>query len=280
MATMFNHPIFDVGLGLIFFYVVLSLVASAVQEWIASLFALRSNNLHKGVHNLIGDEYAAKVYEHPLVKNLAKEKKLPSYIAPETLSRVLLEVIAKENSGKSYASHKADELREMVNKIPQNHPIKAILEVLIDDREGGVVDLTNKLAAWFDEGMSRIAGWYKRQAKSIIFVIAAVVTIATNASSIHLAEELWRNDALRSQVVAQAQIAVSAGDVSSFENNNTLQGLETFPIGWRDFPKNCISWLTTLLGWVITIAAISLGAPFWFDLLGKVANLRGAGGKK
>ena len=33
------------------------------------------------------------------------------------------------------------------------------------------------------------------------------------------------------------------------------------------------------MGWVITIAAISLGAPFWFDLLGKVANLRGSGGK-
>ena len=28
----------------------------------------------------------------------------------------------------------------------------------------------------------------------------------------------------------------------------------------------------------MTIAAVSLGAPFWFDLLGKVAHLRGAGG--
>ena len=33
------------------------------------------------------------------------------------------------------------------------------------------------------------------------------------------------------------------------------------------------------LGWLITAAAVSLGAPFWFDLLGKVANLRGSGGK-
>jgi len=27
------------------------------------------------------------------------------------------------------------------------------------------------------------------------------------------------------------------------------------------------------------MAAISLGAPFWFDLLGKVARLRASGGK-
>jgi|GEM_PF-1111355 len=33
------------------------------------------------------------------------------------------------------------------------------------------------------------------------------------------------------------------------------------------------------LGWLCSILAISLGAPFWFDLLNKVANLRGTGPK-
>lgn len=31
------------------------------------------------------------------------------------------------------------------------------------------------------------------------------------------------------------------------------------------------------LGWIITAAALSLGAPFWFDTLGKLASLRKAG---
>ena len=34
---------------------------------------------------------------------------------------------------------------------------------------------------------------------------------------------------------------------------------------------------THLMGWLLTIFAICLGAPFWFDLLNKVANLRGNG---
>ena len=55
---MLDHPIIDVSLGLIFIYVSLSLVASAVQEWIASLLGLRSKNLWAGVKNLVGDEYA------------------------------------------------------------------------------------------------------------------------------------------------------------------------------------------------------------------------------
>ena len=32
-----------------------------------------------------------------------------------------------------------------------------------------------------------------------------------------------------------------------------------------------------LVGWVLSIAAVSLGAPFWFDTLSRFVNLRGAG---
>jgi len=54
------------------------------------------------------------------------------------------------------------------------------------------------------------------------------------------------------------------------------------PIGWPDkeyalATKNCSScWfiLKKTGGLLMTILAICLGAPFWFDVLGKVANLR------
>jgi hypothetical protein len=36
-------------------------------------------------------------------------------------------------------------------------------------------------------------------------------------------------------------------------------------------------WLARLLGWMLTILAISLGAPFWFDMLNKLVNVRSAG---
>ena len=275
---MLDHPIIDVSLGLILFYIILSLVASAVQEWIASLLALRSKNLRAGVQNLIGADYAKKVYAHPLIKNLSKANKLPSYIAPETLSAVLLEVIAKESNNKSYAAHTANEARTMVEKISDEHPLKEILTTLLDAGEDAVNALKEKLASWFDEGMSRVAGWYKRKAKLIIFSIAASITLLTDASSIHMAEELWRNDALRTQIAAQAQIAAQVGETARIEAGS-LESLEAFPIGWRGLPDSVVAWTMAVLGWLITIAAISLGAPFWFDLLGKVANLRGSGGQ-
>ena len=275
---MFDHPIIDVTLGLVFFYVILSLVASAVQEWIASVCALRSKNLRSGVENLIGKDYAKKVYGHPLVSNLAKKDKLPSYIAPETLSTVLLEVIAKEENGKSYVAHSADEARAMVAKITDGHPLKDILGAMLDDGKEAADGLKNRLAGWFDEGMGRVSGWYKRRTKLFIFLIAATVTIATNASSIHMAEELWQNDALRTQVAAQAAAAAQEENVTGLEDSK-LKSLESFPIGWGEIEGGWLDWLKRVFGWLITTAAVSLGAPFWFDLLGKVANLRGAGGQ-
>jgi len=32
-----------------------------------------------------------------------------------------------------------------------------------------------------------------------------------------------------------------------------------------------------LIGWLISGLAVALGAPFWFDLLNKLVNLRGTG---
>ena len=35
--------------------------------------------------------------------------------------------------------------------------------------------------------------------------------------------------------------------------------------------------LAKLLGLILTVLAVSPGAPFWFDLLSKLANVRGSG---
>ena len=273
---MLDHPIIDVALGLIFFYVILSLIASAVQEWIASLWKLRSKNLRAGIGNLLGEEYAQKVYDHPLIKNLAKPNKLPSYIAPETISTVLLRVIAQENGEESFVTRTAADARQATGKIKEGNPLKEVLNALIDNSEEHANSLNSSLAGWFDEGMDRVAGWYKRQVKVLIFIIAGVVTIGTNASTIHMGEELWRNDALRASIAAQAQVVAAEQNTAALEKE-TLQALESFPIGWDRRPEDMSGWPKLILGWFMTIAAVSLGAPFWFDLLGKVANLRGSG---
>jgi hypothetical protein len=38
-------------------------------------------------------------------------------------------------------------------------------------------------------------------------------------------------------------------------------------------------WAFNFIGWLLMAIAVSLGAPFWFDLLNKLVNLRLAGVK-
>jgi hypothetical protein len=58
---------------------------------------------------------------------------------------------------------------------------------------------------------------------------------------------------------------VDCTDLSSFT-------FDQLPLGWgHPVPRDVVGWLGKLIGWVLSAVAISLGAPFWFDLLKKIA---------
>ena len=52
-------------------------------------------------------------------------------------------------------------------------------------------------------------------------------------------------------------------------------------LGWKTntMPADTLGWLERILGWTLTMIAVSLGAPFWFDILNKLVNIRNAGNK-
>lgn len=95
---MFNSGILDVAIGLIFIYLLLSLIASAANEMIERWLKNRASDLERGVRELLEDpEKATSVvqefYDHPLINSLYKgtydeaskakifsDKVLPSYI--------------------------------------------------------------------------------------------------------------------------------------------------------------------------------------------------------
>ena len=269
---MLDSPIVDVAMGLVFFYVTLSLVCSSIQEIIASLLGLRSRNLKKGIENLIGSEYADAMYDHPLIKGLRKPKKLPSYIKPDIFSTALIDMISRDKTEENAIDTAAEDVRILIARIDANNPTRELLISLVDKVNPTVEDLRERLADWFDAGMDRVAGWYKRQVKYFLIGVAAVVTVAVNADSIRMVEQLWQDDALRTAIATAAEQAVANGDLSQVDERTELRG---FPIGYPDpFPSITFQ---MIVGWLLTIAAISLGAPFWFDLLSKISHLRASG---
>ncbi len=50
-----------------------------------------------------------------------------------------------------------------------------------------------------------------------------------------------------------------------------------FNLGWGKLPQDVGGWLQKIIGLAITTLAVSLGAPFWFDVLKNLANMRNTG---
>jgi hypothetical protein len=126
--------------------------------------------------------------------------------------------------------------------------------------------------------MERVSGWYKRRAQIILLVIGIVLAAALNADTLRVTDNLWRDEGLRQALVAEVEDADE--DLDAEQALDRLEELQ-FPIGWQEAnrPDDGGEWAMAVLGWVLTAIALSVGAPFWFDLLGRVSNLRAAGRK-
>ena len=145
----------DSAMGLVFFYVTLSLVCSSIPEIVAGVFGLRSRNLRRGIENLVGNEYAQALYDHPLIKGRRKPKGRPSYIKPEIFGSALIEVVARDQAGKHAFELTAAEVRETIEKIDERNPVRGLLLGLMDKAEPAAGELGQRVAEWFDAGMDR-----------------------------------------------------------------------------------------------------------------------------
>lgn len=156
------------------------------------------------------------------------------------------------------------------------------LAVFVRDATGNLERFRGNLERWFDDAMDRVSGFYKRKVQLAVLAYAILVTAALNIDSVAFATRLWTDDLVRSAAVAAAerqQQDPASGATRLLEEVKELN----LPLGWssadplRDPPSGVAGWLLKLLGLAVTVLALSLGAPFWFDLLSRVARLRSTG---
>jgi hypothetical protein len=118
--------------------------------------------------------------------------------------------------------------------------------------------------------------------------LGLILAITLNVDSLELTGRLYRDPAVRASLATEAQAAaqkVQPGvDPAQITQQVLQQSLALPPLlgNWPETPdKNNPGfwWLFKILGILLTGLAVSLGAPFWFDTLGKLVSLRGAGPK-
>jgi hypothetical protein len=281
--------VLNVAIGLFFTYLILSLISTAVHEAAASLSLARGRLLKDGLRRLLNDGVTGnvgalfeKVFGHGLIQGLSKAS-LPSYVPSRTFSLALFDALSDHGEGTLFS-----QIEQGVAKMPAGYAKQSLTTFLVT-AAGDIEALRARVETWFDDAMDRLSGTYKRWAQLIHFTFGLCVAIVFNVDSLNITSVLWHSADKRDALAAQAQSfiashpAVSGGapDLSSLITQ--LQGLPV-PLGWTSelwHRSDLTLWLLSLAGWLVTAFAISLGAPFWFDLLQKLLNInvRGAGPK-
>jgi len=348
---MLNSSVLDVAIGLVFVYLILALLCTALNEWWSGQRRLRSKLLEKGVYQLLGNNTLIKAfYDSHLIQSITGPEGHPSYISPKLFAQAMVEVLQKLPGLAAVAPSvtASETVQGLVERMPEGPTKNALRAVLIGANDTSEAAL-EKIAVWFEDSMDRVSGWYKRRIQFITLIMAALLTLFTNADTLQIVHRLWNNPTLRAAVVARAQerakqpsktskaidveyrdpspVATPPTKVSSEdadkssakilteEEESTLGDLLSWSPELCEFnrrvskgnsdAKPCVEvkgqwdsnlhvwsmvknsgvlagwlyWLisTNLIGWIITIYAISLGAPFWFGALQKIVNIRSAG---
>lgn len=211
---MFGLPALDVFIGLSFIFLVLSLIASGLQEVVQALAGLRGKNLRKGVEQLLKDpaikDLAKKVYGHPLVSARSAGSRGPSYLKPATFALALMDVLgtAYPPSASAPTPQSAEEnnlwgsAASVVDALPEG-PVKKQLLLILGNAEPGKAK--EAIESWFETTMDRVEGWFKRSTLTISVVIGIAIALAGNVDAIRLARHLAASPDARDALVQQAQ---------------------------------------------------------------------------
>jgi hypothetical protein len=323
---MFGSTLLDIVIGLIFVYLLLSLICSALNELIEAGLKKRAADLERGIRELLHEDKGTgllkALYEHPLVSGLFKGKydpgktrNLPSYIPARNFALALMDIVqpgqqntlsgaagatvttttpaagatgATASPGALPAGASTPTLRDAISSI-SNTEVKRALTTLVDAAGDDISKARENIEAWYNSSMDRVTGWYKRRGQLFILALGFLVVVAINADTIAITTSLSRDKAVRDSVVAEAQEFAKQQAASG----KAMEGVDKYtarirnlglPLGWskgnllsipdKTKPDGSTSWPMKVIGWLITTVAISLGAPFWFDLLNKFIALR------
>ncbi|GAL84668.1 hypothetical protein Solca_3414 [Sporocytophaga myxococcoides] len=263
--------------------------------------------------------FAQKFYQYPSIKYLSKleavkhkftESQLPSYLSAENFATTIINMLKERGAGTSVSEQIDYSFRFNTCQI-QQETLKQLTNLYNDSGRDEFL-FQKKLESWFDATMDRASGWYKRKIQWILFLVGFVIAIMFNVDSIAITRKLSADKTARDKVISMALQSRDSSQSSDYILNSKFYDSQpakyktllaeadsanmVMGIGWDNLPDSEIRfWRFTLKaklpyhalnplgsnfwGLVITAIALSLGAPFWFDLLKKVVSIRGAGVK-
>ena len=234
---MFNSSIPDVVVGLVFSFLALSLATGAVVEAISSILQLRAKTLQIGISQILNDPnfsgLAKAIYGHAAVNprgpgSTDPTKNRPAYIDPFQFANALMDLTGIAGAAVQPAANQAETVQVMkaeVHKKTADLQLSMLLTGIIERTVGDPVRVRQELAAWFDNGMDRLSGDYKRWSQYVSVVVALLLAVSLNVDAVHIEKALWAQPAIAAQIKADPKLIP---DQAMKAMNATL------PIGWSE----------------------------------------------
>ena len=163
--------------------------------------------------------------------------------------------------------------------------------MLYEEAQGDVLQFRLAIEGWFDDGMARVSTWYKKRTRLVMVAYGLSVAVLFNVSALNVTAELYKNDVVRETVVELAATQGTQGSIEDCSNRRCIEDEVSklvatgLPVLWRTCAdqndKDVLCGFEdgraiagTISGWLITAAALSVGAAFWFALLKRAFRLR------
>ncbi|MGR9257477.1 hypothetical protein [Rhizobium leguminosarum] len=211
-----------------------------------------------------------------------------SYLHAKTFALALIDSLDTSKPIKA-----VDEALGIANKLAPSN-VKDVLLTAFNDANGDIDPARKQVATWFDGAMDRLSGQYERKIQMVTLGLGLACAAALNADSFAVTRELWRNETLRNEFAQKVADLSGVGGNACTDKvedekvscelkslNSQLAELAPLPLGWTasSTDRSLSDVLLKICRLILTALAISLGAPFWFDLLQKFVSVRGTGKK-
>jgi hypothetical protein len=232
--------VLDIVIGLVFIYLLYSLLSTIIQEFLATALRFRAKLLERAVFRMLEDgklfdrrfssikalfqkgkslgkscELVSLFYQHPSIKYLSEGKgnDKPSYIGKENFSRVLLDMLHGDQI------KPGDDIKPLIDKTLTDGVLPGTtihigpktlkqLRLLWFESQAEVTQFRIRIEQWFDTTMERCTGWYKAKTQYILFAIGLIIAVTFDVDTISIAGKLCKDNTTRDAIVQQADMFI------------------------------------------------------------------------
>ena len=235
---------------------------------------------------------------------LGARRRLPSYISAKSFGEAVIDLLVPDAAGQTTMTTIQDSLK----KLPADLPFTTSLQSLATNAANDISRFRTSIENWYDDHMDRVSGWYKRHVAKITIAVGAILVILLNINTITIGRTLYSNSVVSSAVstVAANHPNCAKGEpqeqcLSSLQTDLSAVAQAGLPIGWPTVSAclvtgaSCNWWqqrgilnphgnsgwqlVLVIIGFLLTILALTPGAQFWFGLLVKLGAIRSTGPK-